>query len=179
MNKSIVSIRHWNAEHSDQTTFDMEVDDRRADGQLFVQVSTSSDEPLIGLGLVVEINDDDAKDIPATPCVHLQHNGETVASVFYSQGELLLRREDGTPGLLRLPTLSVLQSAQYERKRVSRDQVTYYCPRGCQTFTTAGDPGECGACGSRFSSDDAAYNSALQSVEDRQIARSNDKEDNE
>jgi hypothetical protein len=60
----------------------------------------------------------------------------------------------------------------FELNAENRDGVehTYFCPRGCQTYTGCQHPGECGACGAPFQLDDGDYDRALQVLEDNAIA---------
>jgi len=48
---------------------------------------------------------------------------------------------------------------------------TYYCPRGCNVFDTNDTQPECGACGSKMSTDDTAFNDAIEFIENDGIAR--------
>ena len=51
-----------------------------------------------------------------------------------------------------------------------REAQTYFCPRGCNVFTTTEQSPECGACGSIMSSDSTSFDDVHEEVERRGIA---------
>ena len=54
-------------------------------------------------------------------------------------------------------------------------EYTWYCNRGCNVFTSSvydqEDPPECGACGSRMSTEPDEYDDMHEQIEANQIAR--------
>ena len=55
---------------------------------------------------------------------------------------------------------------------------TWYCRRGCNVFSSTHyaneDPPECGACGSRMSTESEQYDDAHEQIEANQIAKFKD-----
>jgi hypothetical protein len=47
---------------------------------------------------------------------------------------------------------------------------TYFCPNGCNVFTTLDEDPECGACGSVMSDDPEPFYDVIEAMEERGIA---------
>jgi hypothetical protein len=52
-----------------------------------------------------------------------------------------------------------------------REAATWYCPRGCQSYTTIDQNPECGGCGSIMSTDRESYDDVIEAIERAGIAR--------
>ena len=49
------------------------------------------------------------------------------------------------------------------------EELTYYCPRGCNVFTTAQISPECAACGSTMTTDHRSFERVRESIEEQRI----------
>lgn len=54
-------------------------------------------------------------------------------------------------------------------KRKFREATTYFCPRGCNVFTTDERDPECGACGTIMTTDETRFGDAIEAIEEQGI----------
>jgi hypothetical protein len=105
--KSSVQVRHWDCyggEHETANTHQFDVDDqRKTNGQMYVDVGAIESNLDDMLCLTMEVNTNPLNGVDHVPCVHVSFDGDNLAVSLFKIGNKILLRPETDVSISKAP----------------------------------------------------------------------------